>query len=90
MFRIFANQFRFNCQEDGGRSKIIILPYEVSPKGSISEFEFDIWNFYERWIWDNITLNQMYEATKMYLSSYYLSTCGKGTKENAVKSKKKR
>lgn len=31
----------------------------------------------------------MYEATKMYLSSYYLSTCGKGTKENAVKSKKK-
>jgi hypothetical protein len=46
-------------------AKLLFFPNGVSPKGPISEFDFDMWDFSERRFRDNITLNQMYEDVKL-------------------------
>ncbi|XP_061165657.1 uncharacterized protein LOC133174566 [Saccostrea echinata] len=66
-------------------AKRLFFPDGVSPKGPLSKFEFDIWDFSERKFRDNITLNEMYEETKMPLLRFYLSTYEKGTEDISTK-----
>ena len=63
-------------------AKKLFFPDGESPKGPISEFECDIWDFSEREVKNDLTVAEMYDLTKMPLLRFYLATWEKNGTPN--------
>ena len=59
------------------QAKLLFFPNGLSPKGRISNFSCDLWDFSERKVCNDVTLQMMYDETKMPLLRFYLATWDK-------------
>ena len=55
----------------------LFFPNGYSPKGHVTEFCLDLWDFSDRPIDDETTVSEMYEQTKLPLLRFYLATSSK-------------
>lgn len=53
-------------------------------KGKVSDFNFDLWDFLERIVENSMTLQQMYENTKMPMLRFYLSSKAKNNDDHVM------
>lgn len=62
----------------------LFFPNGESPKGKVSEFDIDLWDFSERIVENSVTLQQMYESTKMPMLRFYLSSKPKNNDDHVI------
>ncbi|XP_078332256.1 uncharacterized protein LOC144625415 [Crassostrea virginica] len=55
----------------------LFFPNGESPKGKVNEFQTDLWDFSERVVKESMTIQEMYDETKMPMLRFYLATCPK-------------
>ncbi len=65
--------------------KKLFFPDGTSTKGSVSDFEFEVWDFKQNCLTDDtcLTIGTMYEAAKMTMLRFYIATKPKEMDENA-------
>ena len=54
--------------------KELFFPNGISKKGSVCDFEFEVTEFSEKVIDDEVTIEDLYEATKLPMLRFYLAT----------------
>lgn len=78
---------KLNVHKDSKKEQImeeakkLFFPDGKSPKGEVSKFEFDIWDFSEREVKKDLSVAEMYELTKMPLLRFYLASWEKDDTE---------
>ncbi|CAC5399942.1 unnamed protein product [Mytilus coruscus] len=60
------------------------FPDGESKKGKLEDLNYDMWDFSERKLKSDITIQKMYEETKMPMLRFYLATWDKNKDEDAV------
>jgi hypothetical protein len=58
------------------------FPDGKSSKGLVSQFNFDVWDFEDHSIREDMTVGDMYESTKKSVLSFYIATSDKPEKED--------
>lgn len=62
----------------------LFFPNGESPKGKVNDFDIDLWDFSERIVENSVTLQQMYENTKMPMLRFYLSSKAKNNNDHVT------
>ncbi|CAC5395407.1 unnamed protein product [Mytilus coruscus] len=62
----------------------LFFPDGESKKGKLEDLNYDMWDFSERKLKSDITIQKMYEETKMPMLRFYLATWDKNKDEDAV------
>nr|XP_023670815.1 uncharacterized protein LOC111845548 [Paramormyrops kingsleyae] len=65
--------------------KKLFFPDGVSPKGSESDFEFEVWDFKQNYLSDETcqSIGTMYETAKLTMLCFYIATTPKGLEDDA-------
>lgn len=58
-------------------AKKLFFPDGISPKGNQSLFEFDLWDFKQNPLCDDMTIGTMYEIVKLSVLRFYMKTITK-------------
>ncbi|XP_070551821.1 uncharacterized protein [Ptychodera flava] len=64
----------------------LFFPHGQSRKGSLTSFDFDVWDFTENVHDDKITIGEMYDETKLPMLRFYIATTRKRSKTSVTES----